>query len=60
MIRKLLQKLKARKACENCIHKDHCDELLARKYRQLGVKEPESFKNAGCKLFKPKRKEATP
>lgn len=43
--------MKRRKNCGECANKARCDQIVARKYAALGIKEPETFKNRACKLF---------
>ena len=42
------------KTCDTCENQPECDRLFLKLYRGLGMEEPESMKNAGCKMHKTK------
>lgn len=43
--------MKEKRVCADCRHAAACNEFFARRYAQLGVKEPEAWKNWACKLW---------
>ncbi len=51
-----MRKNKPVKTCDTCINRANCDAFFSRRYDQLGIKEPEGFRNMRCKAHNSPRR----
>ena len=42
---------KRERTCKTCKHQPRCDAFFERRYRKLGIKEPEAWKTWACKMY---------
>lgn len=43
-----------RRTCDTCTHQARCNEFFGMRYARLGMKEPESWRNWACKMYREK------
>lgn len=40
-----------KRTCDTCKNQPRCDGYFSKKYKELGLKEPENLKKAECQLY---------
>lgn len=53
--KKQLPPLWERRTCDTCTHQARCDQFFDMRYARLGMREPESWRNWACKMYREKR-----